>query len=130
MALIHVPRPPASAYNPNRKASALLRNQVEHMHIAEKRLPERYRTQIYVNAIETEGEVAEYIGRVTQAIARAHQDARDKRAKKRTKTRARPATVLKIAESGPTKEKKKEKEHGTAPATGKAREKKKTSKKK
>ena len=29
MALIHVPRPPKSAYNPNRKASALLRTQVD-----------------------------------------------------------------------------------------------------
>jgi hypothetical protein len=128
MALVHVPRPPASAYNPNRKASALLRNQLEHMHLAERRLPERYRTQIYINAIETEGEVAEYIGQVTQAIARAHQDARDKRAK----SRARPATVSKIAASGPTKGKKreKEKEHGTAPATVKDRKKKKTSKRK
>lgn len=113
MALIHVPRPPASAYNPNRKASALLRNQVEHMHLAERRLPERYRTQIYVNAIETEGEVAEYIGQVTQAIARAHEDAR----KKRAKPRARPGTVLKIAASVP--ERAREQKRGSANASAK-----------
>jgi hypothetical protein len=82
-----------SAFNPNREASALLRTQVEHMHIAERRLPERYRTKIYVNAIQTEGEVAAYIGQVTTAIAQAHQDA----ARKRAKLTARPGSMLKIA---------------------------------
>jgi len=93
MAVIHVPRPPASAWNPNRKASSLLRTQVEHMHLAEKRLPQRYRTDIYVNAIRTEGEAAEYIGQVTAAILRAHQDA----AKKRARAAARPGQLLQIA---------------------------------
>lgn len=125
MALIHVPRPPTSAYNPNRKASALLRSQVEHMHLAERRLPERYRTQIYVNAIETEGEVAEYIGQVTRAIARAHQEAQ----KKRARSPARPATVLKIAASAPEKVDSKEKKRRTAGSSAGARGMKKTSKK-
>ena len=94
MTLIHVPRPPASAYNPHRRASSLLRTQVEHMHLAEKRLPLRYRTEMYVNAIRTEAEVAEYVGKVTEAIRRAHEDAQ----RKRTKS-ARPATILKLAAS-------------------------------
>jgi hypothetical protein len=115
MALIHVPRPPKSAYNPNRKASALLRNQVEHMHLAERRLPERYRTKIYVNAIRTEGEVAEYIGLVTVAIARAHQDAE----KKRAKTRARAETSMKIAAIKRKKANTKEKTRGAASPTAK-----------
>jgi hypothetical protein len=116
MAMIHVPRPPASAYNPNRKASALLRNQVEHMHLAERRLPERYRTKIYVNAIRTEGEVAEYIGQVTEAITRAHQDAE----KKRAKSQANPGTRSKIAASNKNKADLKEKNRRAAGPTVKA----------
>lgn len=117
MALIHVPRPPESAYNPNRKASALLRNQVEHMHLAERRLPERYRTQIYVNAIETEGEVAEYIGQVTRAIMRAHEDAR----KKRARSTARSGTILKIAASAQKNAGAKGKRPGAEVSTARAR---------
>jgi len=126
MALIRVPRPPETAYNPDRKASALLRAQVEHMHLAERRLPERYRTQIYINAIVTEGEVAEYIGKVTQAIARAHQDARNKRAK----LRARPGTVLSIAAGASENADGKKRERRVADSTAKARGTKNTSKKK
>jgi len=126
MALIHVPRQPEAAYNPNRKASALLRNQVEQMHLAEKRLPERYRTQIYVNAIETEGEVAEYIGQVTRAIMRAHEDAR----KKRARPSARSGTILKIAASVEKKAGAKAKRRGAEDSTAKARGKKKSRNKK
>ena len=122
MALIHVPRPPASAYDPNRKASSLLRTQVEHMHLAERRLPERYRTQIYVNAIQTEGEVAEYVGQVTRAIARAHQDAQ----KKRARSGARPGTVLNIAASIPKKSNAKKSQSRATGSKAKPRKKKKT----
>ena len=52
------------------------------MHTAEKRLPLRYRTEIYVNAIKTEGEAARYIAQVTAAIHRAHGDAAKQRAKR------------------------------------------------
>ena len=31
MALIHVPKPPKSAYDPNRPLGSLLRSQVEHL---------------------------------------------------------------------------------------------------
>ena len=81
MAMIHVPRPPKSSMNPNRRVSSLLLTQVEHMHTAEKRLPHRYHTDIYVNAIKTEGEAARYISEVTKAIHRAHEDAARQRAK-------------------------------------------------
>ena len=126
MVLIHVPRPPKSAYNPNRKASSLLRTQVEHMHIAERRLPERYRTQIYVNAIQTEGEVAEYVGQVTRAIARAHQDAE----KKRARTRPRTGTILKIAASAAGKADTKKNKRRAVASTAKPRGKKKAANKK
>jgi hypothetical protein len=75
MALIHVPRPPRSAYNPDRPVSSLLKSQMEHLHEAEKRLPLRYRSDVYVNAIQTEGEAARYIRDVTEAIHAAHEDA-------------------------------------------------------
>ena len=58
------------------------------MHTAEKRLPLRYRTEIYINAIKTEGEAARYIREVTQPFTgltrrsqvtnvSGHQSARD-----------------------------------------------------
>lgn len=80
MAMIEVPRPQKGSMNPNRAANALLLSQVEHMHAAEKRLPERFRTDTYVNAIRTEREAAQYIQAVTSAIHRAHDEAARKRA--------------------------------------------------
>jgi hypothetical protein len=82
MALIHVPRPPKNAGDSERSLSSLLKSQMEHLFEAEKRLPHRYRSQIYINAIKTEGEAAEYIRKVTEAIHRAHEDAAALRAKK------------------------------------------------
>ena len=58
MALIHVPRP-ENAWNPNRPVNALLKAQILHLHEAERRLPLRHHTDIYINAIKTEGEAAE-----------------------------------------------------------------------
>jgi len=88
MTLIHVPQPPKSAKNPNRPASSLLKVQIEHLHNAEKRLPLRHRTNTYINAIRTEGEAAEYIREVTEAIHKAHKEAATPRSldvRKRTK---------------------------------------------
>lgn len=83
MTLIHVPKP-KNAWNPNRPVNTLLKMQMEHLHEAEKRLPPRYRSEIYVNAIKTEGEAASYIRAVTEAIREAHADAaRARRAPKR-----------------------------------------------
>src|SRR5690242_19982761 len=79
MTLIHVPRPPKSALDPNRPVNALLKTQIEHLYQAEKRLPLRYHTDTYVNAIRTEGEAANYIRKVTEAIHKAHEDAAKQR---------------------------------------------------
>jgi hypothetical protein len=81
MMLIKVPRPPKSAFDPSRPVNALLKNQIEHLYDAERKLPLRYRSQIYINAIKTEGEAAEYIRAVTEAIHAAHEDAAARRAK-------------------------------------------------
>ncbi len=80
MTLIHVPRPDArSAMNPDRPVNALLKAQIQHLAGAERNLPLRHRTDIYTNAIKTEGEAAEYIRRVTEAIHEAHEAAAAKR---------------------------------------------------
>ena len=75
MAMIHVPRPAKNAFNPDRPVSGLLKAQTEYLHEAEKRLPLRYQSGIYINAIRTEGEAAKYIRHVTEAIHEAHRDA-------------------------------------------------------
>jgi hypothetical protein len=78
---ISVPRPPKSAFDPNRPVSALLKAQIEYLHVAERRLPLRYHSEIYINAIKSEGEAAEYIRAVTEAIHQAHADAAVRRAR-------------------------------------------------
>jgi hypothetical protein len=80
MPLIHVPRP-EYAWNPNRPVNALLQSQISHLHDAELKLPARQQTDIYINAIKTEAEAADYVRQVTQAIHAAHQAAAAKRAK-------------------------------------------------
>jgi hypothetical protein len=75
MTTIKVPRPPKRAHDPGRPVNSLLKAQIEHLREAERRLPLRYRTETYVNAIRTEGEAANYIREVTQAVHQAHADA-------------------------------------------------------
>jgi hypothetical protein len=75
MVLIPVPRPPKSAIDPNRPVNSLLKTQIAHLHEAERMLPSRYHTDVYVNAIKTEGEAADYIRSVTEAIHAAYADA-------------------------------------------------------
>jgi uncharacterized protein YdbL (DUF1318 family) len=94
MALIHVPRP-ENAWNPNRPANALLKSQIVHLHDAELKLPVRQQTDIYVNAIKTEGEAADYVRQVTEAIHAAHQAAAAKRARSRVKRTSKVRTKKK-----------------------------------
>ena len=72
MVLIPVPKPPKSAMNPDRPVSTLLKNQMLHLQEAEFRLPVKMQTNIYINGIKTEGEAADYIRRVTEALHKAH----------------------------------------------------------
>jgi hypothetical protein len=97
MTIINVPRPPKSAHNPDRSASSLLMSQVEQLHHAEKRLPLRYRTEIYINAIKTERHAAEYIREVTLAIQEAHKDAAVRQAKSARKQRGLPKLSTKTS---------------------------------
>ena|ERR1700756_971079 len=79
MALIRVPKPPRSAYDPDRPVSSLLKSQIDHLREAESKLPLRYRSELYVKAVRTEGEAAEYIREVTEAIHEAHEEAQRRR---------------------------------------------------
>ena len=103
MTLIHVPRPdPKRAMDPNRPVSNLLKAQILHLHDAERNLPLRYRSDAYINAIKTEGEAAEYIRRVTEAIHEAHEAVAAKRARPAVK-RKRALEIAAAAEERPRK---------------------------
>lgn len=95
MPLIHVPRPPKSAYDPDRPVSSLLKSQMEHLHEAERKLPLRYRSEIYINAIKTEGEAARYIREITEKIHEAHEEAERAR---RAPRRKRPLEIAAVAD--------------------------------
>ena len=101
MTIIRVPKTPASAFNKNRPVSSLLKTQLEHLQRAEFRLPAELQTNIYINAIKTEGEAAEYIGEVTRRLHAAH--ARGTVVAAKPKTR-RVATIAAMA--APMKKKK------------------------
>jgi len=72
MESIRVPKPPKSALNKDRPISSLLKTQIRHLQEAEFRLPARAQTNIYINAIKTEGEAADYIRRVTANLHAEH----------------------------------------------------------
>jgi uncharacterized protein YdbL (DUF1318 family) len=96
MALIHVPRP-ENAWNPSRPANALLKSQIVHLHDAETKLPVRQQTDIYINAIKTEGEAADYVRQVTEAIHAAHRAAAAKPARSPVKRASKVGTKKKRA---------------------------------
>jgi hypothetical protein len=94
MAVIHVPRPnPKLAMDTGRPVNSLLKVQIRHLHDAELKLPIALQTDIYINAIKTEGEAGEYIRKVTEAIHEAHEAAEAKRARPAFK----PRRVMEIA---------------------------------
>src|SRR5438445_3392657 len=111
MEVIHVPRPSKKAMNPDRAANALILAQISHLQHAERRLPLRYRSEIYTHAIQTEGEAAEYIREVTEAIRQAHADAAKRRAK-----RERGLEIAAAAEKPKRKSSPKGKKKSSPPA--------------
>jgi len=101
MARIQVPKPPNSAYDPDRPMSSLLKSQIEHLREAEGKLPLRYRSEWYIKAIRTEGEAAKYIRDVTQSIHAAHEDAERAR---RTPKRKRVIEIAAVADESAERE--------------------------
>ena len=110
MAIIHVPKPRKTAWDPRRPVSALLRMQIEHLHDAERRLPPRFHTDIYVNAIKTEGEAARYIRETTEAIHAAHAAAE----RARLAPRRKRALEIAAAAEGKTRKRKNTRKSGTS----------------
>jgi hypothetical protein len=104
MTIIRVPKTPASAMNPDRPVSSLLKNQIEHLQAAEFRLPARQQTNIYINKIKTERQAAEYIRQVT---ARLHPEGAmvASTGKAKAKSRVLPR-IAAAAESGSAKNSK------------------------
>jgi hypothetical protein len=72
MTLIRIPRPPKSSSNPNRPLNSNIRAQLRQFQHVEASLPSDLRTDIYVNAIETEREAGVYIREMTETILRKH----------------------------------------------------------
>jgi hypothetical protein len=68
--IIAVPKPGRGAYNPKRPlgSNALVAAAVQHFAEAEKNLPVDLRTGVDPGSIKTEGEAADYIRKVTEAI--------------------------------------------------------------
>jgi hypothetical protein len=68
MAVIKVPKPQAGSFNKNRPVSALLKNQILHLHEVERKFPPSQHSGVYINAIKTEGQAADYIRKVTARL--------------------------------------------------------------
>lgn len=79
MTVIRIPKPPRSAFNKNRPVSSLLKTQILHLREAEKKFPPNYHSNIYINAIKTEGDAAEYIRRVTTTLHQLHREGAETR---------------------------------------------------
>jgi hypothetical protein len=106
MVLVRVPKPPKSAYDPNRPMSSLLRSQIDHLQEAEAKLPLRYCSRLYAKAIKTEGEAARYIREVTEGIQRAHEDAASARTPRKAPTRRRVIEIAAVADERPQRTRK------------------------
>jgi hypothetical protein len=109
---IILPPLPKDATDQDRPVNALLKSQILHLHEAERRLPLRHRTDIYINAIKTEGEAAEYIRAVTEAIHDAHAAAAARRARRQP--------VIEIAASAEEEPVRKPKSGGRGKKKGKS----------
>ena len=74
MAEIKVPKPPKTAFNPNRRASGLLRDQVEHLEWAVRHAGQRSkhgRRAYQVKKISTEADVAARMAALLPKLASA-----------------------------------------------------------
>jgi len=68
--IVRVPKPPKTAFNPHRPlaGNTLLLNQVKHFHDLEMKLAPAHRTGVDFAAIQTEGQAADYIRRMTAIL--------------------------------------------------------------
>ena len=68
METIHVPPPPARAFNKNRPISDLIRAQINHLKHLEEKLTADARQQIPQHAIVSEDDAAQYIAAMTRLL--------------------------------------------------------------
>ncbi len=66
--VVRVEKTPPGAYNPDRKISDLVHNQILHLSVAERHLPKRHQTGIDVHSIKTERQASEYIHHLTKKL--------------------------------------------------------------
>jgi hypothetical protein len=85
MKIIDVPEVEKEAYNPDRNISGLIQMQLIQLSAAERMLPPKQRTGINIATLHTEGQAADYIGKVTALLHRAGKANKKKTTKKSTK---------------------------------------------
>ena len=68
MKVIKVPKTPKSAFNPKRRASALLKSQIKHLEWAVRPAAERKPGKLRVRNVRTEEEAAARIERLTRQL--------------------------------------------------------------
>jgi hypothetical protein len=83
------------AYNHDRPISALLLNQVRHLHVTEQQLPEKDRTGINISTIHTEFQASKYIQAVTKKLHPLKKKTKSKTAKRRPSLKSRKSRLVK-----------------------------------
>lgn len=63
--VVKVPKPDPGSYNPERRMTGLVQNQIFHFRLAERQLPEEHRSGVDHYSIDTEAKAAEYIRHLT-----------------------------------------------------------------
>jgi hypothetical protein len=74
MAKIVVPKTPASAFNPERRPSDLIRRQVQHLEWALLPAAQRQPRRLRSGKVKTEAQAAEYIALLTERVQAAYAD--------------------------------------------------------
>ena len=74
MAIIKVPKTPASAFNPRRTPSDLIRQQIKHLEWALLPAAQRQPTQLRAGRVKTEAQAGAYIALLTKRVQRAYAD--------------------------------------------------------
>jgi hypothetical protein len=74
MAIIKVPKTPATAFNPRRKPSDLIRQQIKHLEWALLPAAQRQPTRLKSGTVKTEAQAAAYIALLTERVQQAYAD--------------------------------------------------------
>jgi hypothetical protein len=66
--VVKVPRPDPKSYNPDRPITGLVQNQLLHLSVAERHLPEHHRSGIDPYSVNTEAKAAKYVAHLTAKL--------------------------------------------------------------